>query len=235
MESIDVVYPLGNGSRIHNNEIRFSLRSLEKHLKNFRNVYIIGESHPILENVIHIPFQDNTTISDTNIMRKMAAICMREDVSENFLMVHDDHYLLSDFDAPTFPYFYHREIIEFLKIRDPDSYHRRVSNTLEYLKSKDLPTKFFDIHTPIIFNKKKFLNVVVENGPDWTPPNMYVLKSVYANSLKLEGEVLPDQKSDQPPQPNTRIFSTSPRVKGTVQRFLLEAFPLKSKYEKRDF
>lgn len=234
MTMIDIVYPLGNGSRFHNNEIRFSLRSIEKHLKNFRNVYVVGAHHPELQNVIFIPYPDHTTISDTNIMRKIARACEIPDLSENFLMVHDDHYLLSDFDAATFPYFYHRTILEFLKIREPDPYHHRVANTLEYLEAKGLPTKFFDIHTPILFNKTHFKDIVT-NGPDWTPPNMYVLKSIYANTLRIEGEVLPDQKGDEPPPPHAKIFSTSPRVKGTVQRFLLESFPLKSKYEKKDF
>lgn len=231
---IDVVYVLGKGSRFHNNEIRFSLRSIEKHLKNYRNIWVIGEKHPELINVNHVFYPDRTCVSDTNIMHKVTKACQIEDITEEFLFFNDDHYLLSDFDAVTFPYFYHRTIPEFLTIREPDSYHRRVKNTGEYLLSKGLPVKFFDVHTPIIFNKTKFLEHVT-SGPDWTLPNMYVMKSVYANSLGIEGIEMPDQKGDAPPPKGARIFSSSPRVKSAVQRFLLEQFPVKSRYERREF
>lgn len=230
---IDVVYVLGKGSRFHNNEIRFSLRSIEKHLSNYRKVWIIGEHHPQLDNVEFVPFPDKTSMSDTNIMYKVAHACQHPDITEDFLFFNDDHYLLTDFDAPTFPCYYSKSIEEYLRRRPQDGYRRRVKATYKYLLSKGLPTKFFDTHTPIIFNKAKFLEHVA-GGPDWSSPTSFVVKSIYANSLHIEGAKRPDWKKKKVPE-GAEIFSTTPRVPAAVQRFLLEKFPTKSKYEKNDF
>lgn len=231
---ISIVYPFGTASRFNNNELRFSLRSIEKYLKNYSSVFVIGETLPDwITNVTHIKSGDKTSISDTNIMHKITLACQTPEISDNFLMVHDDHYLLQDYDAETFPYFYSSSIDGFLKHRVSDSYARRVKNTLNYLQAKGLPTLFFDVHTPIIFNKLKFLQYVT-NGPDWTPPNTYTIKSIYANSLGIEGVHQVDNKTDKAPV-NGKIFSTAARVTPAVQRFLLERFPKKSAYEVRDF
>lgn len=230
---IDIVYVLGTGSRFHNHEIRFSLRSIEKNLSNYGKIWIIGEHHRMLENVYFVPFPDQTSMPNTNIMQKVTRACEHPDISENFLFFNDDHYLLKPFDAPTFPYFYNKSMEEYLKKRVNDSYRRIVARTFNYLKSKDLPTMFFDTHTPIIYNKSKFLEHVT-NGPDWTSPNTFVIKSIYANSLKIEGEMRPDRKKKVAPI-DAEIYSTTPRVTAAVQRFLLEQFPTKCKFEKADF
>ena len=39
---IDIVYALGSGSKWDNNELRYSLRSLEKNFLDLRNIYIVG-------------------------------------------------------------------------------------------------------------------------------------------------------------------------------------------------
>ena len=41
---MDVVYILGKGSVWKDNEIRYSLRSIEKHLTGFDRVFIVGQS-----------------------------------------------------------------------------------------------------------------------------------------------------------------------------------------------
>ena len=49
---IDVVYILGDGSKWGNNEIKYSLRSLEKYGKNIRDVYICGNKPYFVNNKI---------------------------------------------------------------------------------------------------------------------------------------------------------------------------------------
>ena len=58
MDSIDVVYVLGKGTKWNDNEIRFSLRSLAKNVTGIRNVYIVGERPDFLKRVIHISYPD---------------------------------------------------------------------------------------------------------------------------------------------------------------------------------
>jgi hypothetical protein len=229
---IDVVYVLGTGSKFNNHEIRFSLRSVEKHLRNMGNVWIVGEHHPGLKDVNFIKYPDKTTMPGTNIMLKLTRACEDLGISDDFLFFNDDHFLLTDYDAPLFPYYFDKTITEFA--RPADAYVRQVKNTGKYLTQKGLPDKFFDVHTPIIFNKAKFIEYVT-NGPDWSFPHRYVVKSIYGNAMRIEGEQFTDNKTDAPPPPKSKIFSTSSRVKASVQRFLLEQFPKKCRYEVRDF
>ncbi len=62
IEKIDLVYILGKGSKWSDNEIRFSLRSIEKYF-DYRKIFIIGEKpESLLESRIYrhmIHFQTN--------------------------------------------------------------------------------------------------------------------------------------------------------------------------------
>src|SRR5690349_20419873 len=115
--AIDVVYPLGKGSRWKNNEIKYSLRSVEKHLQNYGKVFVIGEKPNFLANVNHIPAEDKHPIPDSNIFEKLKTACETKEISDTFLFFNDDHYLLEDFDAEKFPYFYHGTMAEYIKKR----------------------------------------------------------------------------------------------------------------------
>lgn len=226
---MDLVYPLGTGSLLRNFELRMSLRSVEKHLTGFNNVYIIGEFPPWLQNAIHIPFTEMSKISDINIMQKVTKVCELPELSDDFLFLNDDHYLLTSYDAPTFPYYYMDTLEDYYRTR-PDSYGRRARASMNYLKEKGLPIKHFDIHYPIIYNKSLFLNHVT-NGPDWKKDG-YIIKSLYANSLKIEGKPARDYKKNELPTEGAKVFSSQPHMRHNVQRFLLEQFPKMSKFER---
>lgn len=232
-EAIDIVFPLGKGSVFDNNEIRLSLRSIEKYLTGYRNIYIVGEYPKWLKNCYHIPMHDTEKVSDKNIMLKLKAACNHPDISESFIMFNDDHYLLKPFHAPTFPYFYHKNISDYIKLRHGDHYGRRSLNTQSHLKAKGLPTKYFDCHTPIIYQKKAFIEHVV-NSPDWENTwHGFILKSLYANSMQIEGVPIPeDPKYQIPPSKPIDILSTYPMVSAAMQRFLFEKFPQPCTFEK---
>lgn len=226
----DVVYPLGTGSKFKDWELRFSLRSIETYLSGYDRVFVIGHKPAFLTNVIHIPASDNSNIPDTNILNKLKKAC-DSDCSEDFIMFNDDHYLLDFYSAKDFPAYYEGDISDYLKKRSPDGYWRRVRNTLNYLKENNHPTKFYDIHTPIVYNKQKFVDNVFNKYNQDLPDGM-ILKSLYANQTEVNSVEMKDGKSKTPPtKPETKILSTNPAVSGAMQRFLLESFPHKSKFE----
>ncbi len=223
-----VVYPLGFGSRLKDFEIRMSIRSVEKNLSNVKDIWVVGQCPDWLK-VNHIPATDPFDIPDRNIMAKILKACDEPGISEDFLFMNDDHFLLKPFDAELFPYYYSEEMDNYIKRRGMDNYGKRANNVLQHLKEKGLPTKYFDTHTPIIYNKTKFKEIM--SGVDWNKPNAYLIKSLYANSLKIEGTYQRDYKSNHPPIHNCNIFSTLPVLKASVTRFLTEQFPKPSKYE----
>lgn len=226
---IPVFYPLGTGSMMNNFELRMSLRSIEKHLSNYIDVIIVGELPEWVQNVTYFQLEDIAGEKDFNIMRKTERALQEV---EKLLFFNDDHYLLQDFDAENFPYFYHDTIENYVRRRGMDGYGRRANNTMKHLKSKNLPIKFFDIHTPIIYERQPFIENVV--NLDWKKyKEGFVIKSLYSNALKIEGTEQRDYKSKNPPVHPINIFSsTNAKPRASVQRFLLERFPNKSKYER---
>jgi len=228
---ISVVYTIGKGSRWNDYELLFSLRSIQKHLKGIGEVFIIGECPDFLTNVNHIPAKDPYAVPDTNIMLKIKTACETMEVSEDFLFMNDDHYLMTDFEADKFPYFYCSTLEVYLKKRAGDGYGRRARNTRTSLLERGLKDKHFDIHYPILYNKKAFIEQVCDKY-DMTKKDGFVLKSLYANGLKIEGIETKDFKLNVPPPKNCQVFSTHPRVSGAIYRFLEYKFPSKSMFEK---
>jgi len=229
MADCDLVYTVKRGgSRSDDNELRYSLRSVEKHLKNFRNVYIIGYKPDFITNVIHIPAEDKMVVPDQNILNKLLTACTHPDISDSFLFFNDDHYLLQDFDAPNFPYYYCSTLKEYLKRRVNDGYGRRTTNTMKHLLLNKLPIKHFDIHYPIVYEKAKFIECFHNLPPTHQG---YVLKSLYCNVLKIPGIEIRDCKFTNPPTPKNICYSTHPKPLPKVWDYLDSKFPDKSCFE----
>lgn len=231
-KQIDIVYPIGKKSYWNDQELTYSLRSVEKHLSNVRNVWIVGRVPDQITNVSHIPATDPHPIPDLNIMEKVLKACEHPDISDPFLFFNDDHYILHDFDATDFPDFYFGTLEDYFKRRGGDGYGLRARNTMNLLKGKGLPTKYFDVHFPILYRKQEFIDNVVK-AIDIKKPHGFILKSLYGNSLQLEGTPLErDCKSHTVPGSKAICFSTLPRVSGAVYQFLKYKFPNASRYEK---
>ncbi len=186
---IDIVYVLGVRSKFDNNEIRYSLRSIEKHLKSFGNVYIIGQLPDFLKDVRHIFLDDDHWCKETNIYNKVLRACQENSISDQFLFFNDDHFLNRDYTASEFPFYYRGDIgtlVKKLEIKRPNNkYSRCCKRTWRVLRALNLPTKMFDVHTPIIYDKKKFIEVMTKY--DWGYKLGFIAKSLYANSLSIEG------------------------------------------------
>jgi len=100
---ITFVYPLGHSSSWDNNEIKYSLRSLEKHCKFEFNVvvYYSGNTDmkPDLKNVIlkEIPRGEKNDYEDYyDVLTKLELVVKDPDVSDDFVWIYDDVILLKD-------------------------------------------------------------------------------------------------------------------------------------------
>ena len=237
---IDCVYVLGRGSAWDNNEIRYSLRSIHKHLSNYRNIVIVGERPDFLQNVIHIPYPDKHVCKETNIYLKILAACQSEQVSDQFLFFNDDHFLNHNFDAPTFPFYYKSDIsIPLLKLPQRNLYRISVMRTARILRDNNFSTKYFDTHTPIIYDKNKFIEVMARY--DWTHRFGFTVKSLYSNSLGIQGVLEPDCKinfigtKDQLSQciSSRKVWSIGNKaIGGGLGELMNELYPTPSPWEK---
>ena len=158
---IDVVYSLGTGSNWDNNEIRYSLRSLERYAKGLGKIFIVGEFPLFLcKDIQHIKAHDMfnpNQNADGNIITKVLAACAQQSLSENFMFINDDHILLKKLTLSSLPAFHKGDMNTFPPHTWTLNYWRsRLKRTMEILNQKSMTAYHFDCHTPILFNKKLF-------------------------------------------------------------------------------
>lgn len=235
---MDVVY-LNTKTIWKNNEIKYSLRSLEKMVSNYNNVYVIGYKPEFLsDNVIHVPYPDKFTNKATNIMMKVLTASEIPEMSDNFMLLNDDYFFLSEIDGPTYPYYWKCDLAHTIEIQR-NEYQQHVIPTYKVLLDKKLPTKNFDLHKPIIYNKHLFQEVI--NQYNWDIPWGYILRSIYCNTLGIEGVHKLDNKINHSHIPDSwaRItkgldcFSVGDQSEDQyLLSFLNKLFPEPSRYEK---
>ena len=233
---MDVVYILGNGSQWYNYEIKYSVRSIVKHCQN-PNIFIVGERPNFFDysKVTQYPFKDQSHVQN-NIWDKIYHACLQNEISDDFLFVNDDHFLLEDFIE--YPYYHEGDLNkkEWFRSLNSNSYHATVSRTYNLLKTLDMPLFFYDIHAPMMINKEKFIRCY-EYFIDYikTYPGI-IMKSTYCNFNNIKGISLDDlkiksrldYKSLKKTIYNRVVFSISDRCcSGALLNLLNELYPQK--------
>jgi hypothetical protein len=230
-----ICIPLNNRSTQKNLELRYCLRSIEKHLSGVGDIFIIGYCPEWVTGCIHIPADEDprNRFRDRNIMNKMMAACKDERVSDDFLMVHDDHFLLADYEAGKFPYYHMGPMNE-----GQGQYGETKQNTKSFLSFAEWFNNY-DCHCPIVFNKQLFAQSMAL--VDWSKWYGYCLKTLYCVMNGIEGEFMDDIKIRMPLKAddiNQAIagrswFSIGDRcwAEGGMKEVLQTLYPNKSKYE----
>jgi hypothetical protein len=237
-----IVVPLasnGFGSRWNDQELRYCLRSIQKHLSGYGDIFIIGKAPKWCKNAIEIPAEDDdkTFWKERNIYRKILKACEDPRVTDDFLFMNDDHFLLRDYAAGEFPYYYHGVIADHLARED--QYGNTIKNTWSLF---DGNIRHYDIHCPILYNKDRFSRYL--RIPDWGKKYGYCIKSLYGHVREILGAEsvnYPDLKIDTENLNGKQIkemiagrhwFSIGNRAKmGGMEGVLMELYPNKSKYE----
>jgi len=161
---IDVVYPYYEPqSGWAGNELRFSLRSIEKHLKEDFRVWIVGDLPAwASDEVNHIPAKrsslpDKTFISNSaDIAKKITVACQKFD---RFLLIADDQCLLDDITLGSFntPYYFQHLDVKPSKMT---KWQKGLWRTIDKLKSLGLTTYNAECHVPFLIDSKRFLSLL---------------------------------------------------------------------------
>lgn len=233
---MDIVIPY-----IHNrnDELRYCLRSIQKHFTG-GTVYIIGDHIPWLKtdnrNLVHVPALNTGISREHRIFNKLLLAARLSEITEDFLMMNDDHFLLQD--MRTFPAWYDGSLEEKCAYRFfKDGYTRSMANTLQALKLEGRPTLHFDVHTPIEYNKRNLLRLAA--AFDWDVSFGYIIKSLYCNYFRIEGVFMEDCKLNSSMDPDSMrraitarpVFSLGDRAYPQARRLLEDLYPIKSGFE----
>lgn len=233
----DVVIPLADFSRHDDMELKFTLRSIEKYLTGYRDIYIIGKKRTWLKDVKYINAPDISGSKARTIYSKVMAAASNEDVTESFIAWSDDCFLLKPLDTKDFKHWAYSDL-KTLSAKSKGVYQYTVSQTMNYCKKKGWPITNFNIHAPIVYEKEKFLSLADE---DWTKE--MILKSIYCNKYQLDAIEMKDLVFRMPMRRGEIRTAVAGRTffaiseTGTneaVKDVLGELFPLPSKYEKYD-
>lgn len=213
-----IVIPLGTGSRWHNNELLYSLRSL-----NMPGVVIIGEK-PDWYTGNHIHHSEGGCAT-LNIWTKLRAACLDPAVSDTFIYANDDYFYLQPLQMSNW---------YGMLQNGNNSYKELCRHTMRILRLNGLGNVFWDIHRPMYINKARFLECF-----DFFEEHIriglgLIVKSCYGNFIGMEGEHIPDLKlSVWNGVPDADIFSIGDGCLDVIfKAFCEQRWPYKSIYEK---
>jgi len=149
---MDIAYILGNGSLASNEEIRYSLRSIHRHMLDIGKVYVVGEKPEFLRDIKHIACDDTHEEKWKNAFDKVRIACLEDNLSKDFLLMNDDFFANNDFKGDELPYY----AIPNIDGGCNGKYH-------------------FGIHAPIQINKELYLQIPLNTDlkGDWSPRSFY--------------------------------------------------------------
>lgn len=228
----DIVYILKNTQE--NEEFRYSLRSLIKNAKNYGKVITIGGLPNKIKTDLNIPLKQvgKTKYDRVNITFK--EICLNPAISDNFVLMNDDFFIMQELDISKIPNYYRCSIKEYLEILTRDransDYSGRLAKAAMALDMLKYDTKCYELHVPILLNKHKLLEVFgVFTGYCGT-------RTLYGNYHKVKSKQMNDCKifthSDEFIKDTPFLSTTDSSFRsGAVGEYIRSQFPDKCKFE----
>ncbi len=154
---MDLMYPLGTGSSWENNELKYSLRSMEKNLPQLGKVFIVGHRpHWLIDNcgfLEHVPLPDiHEKNKDANLLDKILHVCEHTDISEVFLRSSDDQLLMrepvDDELCVRYAYDIADRTASWWSKNIKNKWYRRLRRTYGFLLQREKSTLHCDCHLP---------------------------------------------------------------------------------------
>jgi hypothetical protein len=243
---VDVVYPLGNGSKFNNLELRYSLRALEKNFLSLGRVFIATQYMPAwITGVIHLDVPDtHKRNKDANLIDKVIAAC-KAGISNTFLRSSDDEMLLLPSRVGDLKKYHAGPLATKDEAFWEGGWKERLRRTYNLLNANGLPTLHYDTHIPTICNRALFLEVAKRY--DYRSGNGYCINTLYCNHEGIRNPPIGKNKVSFR-SPVADVDEARRRLVGrrylncndagfttTLQLALQEMFPTRSRFETDDF
>lgn len=239
---MDILYVIGTGSKWNDNELKFSLRSIEKNCTGVDRVFIVGHKPAFVNShVFHIQCSDPYDTKHKNIMHKVTFAIRHSDIAQHFLISSDDHFYIKPTDFNAYPIYNKQEIPESVsKINHYwqsliDTRKLLIENNLSIWQTNPHCNTHFDVS---VYNENKALfdkGMTFQYGAE--------LNCIMGNLLISKGYPHEDYR-DIKLNADTTIYkwkdnvgdahciSSAPNIYETYTGdFLKKEFPYKSKYE----
>ncbi len=237
MEKLDVVYILRNsGTRWGNNEIRYSVRSIDGHF-DFGNLWIVGKMPKFFDDKkVHlIEAEDIHSNKIKNAIAKISKACRERRISQEFILMNDDFFFNKR--KKEIEYFNKGKLRITMKNHETKGgyYYKAIKNTVSILKDMGIKDPLdFEVHYPIVFDKDKFLEMVASIDER----EVFLFRSVYGNLNVKKSKYRRDVKVFNIKQFKSKskldFISTDDRVvmKKEAQKWFSTTFKNRSRFER---
>ena len=192
----DIVYILRSGN---NEELRYSLRSIEKNYPHERVVFYGGKPDGI-EPDLFVPYTQPGGTKWERVRNTVEMICKNDNLTEDFILFNDDFFIMKPVETPT--NYYDGTLDERIKTIEGAVFGRhleysdRLQHLAETLRNAGVTNPLnYAHHTPMIINRKKMLETLEKY------PNEPMFRALYGNLNQIGGENMPDVKYYQRRQP----------------------------------
>lgn len=192
----DIVYILRSGK---NEELCYSLRSIEKNYPHERVVFYGGKPDDI-EPDLFVPYTQPGDTKWEKVRNTIEIICKNDNLTEDFILFNDDFFIMKPVETPT--NYYDGTLDERIKTIEGalfgrhSEYSDRLRHLAETLRNAGIVNPLnYAHHTPMIINRKKMLETLEKY------PNEPMFRALYGNINQIGGENMPDVKFYQRRQP----------------------------------
>lgn len=174
-----------------NEELRYSLRSVEENW-SYNDVWFVGGCPTGLKPDKYFRASQDGPDKWNKVRNMIRQVCENDEITENFWLFNDDFFVLK---APgvSFPPQYNGEIEPYIKRVEekaggPNDYTIRLTEAKKRLKRDGYTTLNYEVHKPMLINRKKALEVLDKF------PNVPAFRSLYGNYFKIGGVNRHDMK-----------------------------------------
>lgn len=231
MKNHDIVYFVKESPE--NNELRYSLRSVEKNFPHKRVWFYGGKPNGLKpDKRVLITQTCPTKWQNVKFMLRMA--CKNDDITEDFWLFNDDFFVMKPVTElpPIYDKDLYRRIIhsESRYGDKPSSYTANLRQTVKELEKRGLDCLNYAVHIPFLVNRKKALEVLKEF------PNCPMFRALYGNYCNIGGKDYHDVKIyelNKGADPDWGFLSTtdSSFTNGKVGEYIREMFKERSRFE----
>jgi hypothetical protein len=213
---MDFVYLIKIDPENDSEELRYSLRSLRNipHGK----VVIAGEKPDWVTNVLFIPIEQSKTKSKNVAMNLRAAVAS-SDVSEEFVIMNDDFFIMHPMtEIPITNFGTMESIINQYTHRYPEEtpYIMSMKKLYEVLKEKGITNPVsYELHMPMVMSKSNIRRLYQE-----VSGSLYQIRSYYGNYFNIGGKTVADVKVFVEPRHNDPLYVQDPELYLSQQSFL---------------
>lgn len=228
MDKHDIVYILRND--IDSDEIRYSLRSVEKYFPHGK-VWFYGGKPAGIEPDEYVKVIQQGASRYAKVTNTIRQICMNDDITEDFWLFNDDFFVMQQITdlKPMISGTISERVQRIVdKFGFKSKYAKMLEHTGDVLHAKGYDTLDYALHVPMLINRRKALEALQ------TFPGEPMFRCIYGNYAGAEAEIMSDVKvfENEEPLKDTPFMSTDNKAWGAkAGEYLRGRYPDPSRWE----